>query len=76
LNEQERRIQAQTLLQLALRTIEHDYGMSIEPVLQSEAVNSSYLTSRAVLIMKPILGWQPPVEQASAQHEGNLAATT
>jgi|GEM_PF-6941165 len=56
---EERFKQAQMLLQLAMQTLERDYGFAIETSLQIEAISSSYATSRAVIALKPIPNWQP-----------------
>ncbi len=62
MDEQERQKQAQEFLEAALHTLAQNLGMSIEPILQVEGVSQAYATSRAVLIIKSIPGWQPPVE--------------
>jgi hypothetical protein len=62
MSEQERRKQAQEIYLAALQVIAHDFGMVIEPVLQTEAVSDAYTTSRAVLVLKPVASWQPPNE--------------
>lgn len=69
MTEQERQLQAQNLLQLALQQMAQDYGVTIEPALQMESINGNYATTRAVLQLKAIPGWQPvsvnakPIEQ-------------
>ncbi|CAG1000128.1 hypothetical protein ANRL4_03072 [Anaerolineae bacterium] len=65
MNERERQQKAQELFQLALATIARDYGMTIEPLLQVEQITEVYATTRAVMVVKPILGWQPPPPEKS-----------
>lgn len=59
MNSEERLKQAQALLQLMLQTLERDYGFAVESTLQIEPITSSYATSRAVLVLKPVPNWQP-----------------
>jgi hypothetical protein len=62
LTEQERIANAQHILQQALITLERDFGMTLEPTLQVDVVSHNYATSRAIIALKPIPGWQPSPE--------------
>lgn len=57
---QERHQRATEVLQAALQAMAQEWGMTVEAVVQVEAVRPDYTTSRAVLVLKPLPDWQPP----------------
>ena len=61
MSEQERQIKAQEVFQATLQTLAQTFGMTVEAVLQTEAISDAYVTSRAVLVLKTIPNWQASV---------------
>ena len=61
MSEQERQIKAQEVFQATLQTLAQTFGMTVEAVLQVEAISDAYVTSRAVLVLKTISNWQASV---------------
>ena len=59
---EQRYTQAQAFYQSAIEMLSQQYGVTLEAALQIEQISPTYTTTRAALVLKPIVGWQPIAE--------------
>lgn len=60
--ETDRQSRAQEILRTALQMMVQDCGVVLEPVLQIEAINESYATTRAAITLKLVPDWKASSE--------------